>query len=152
MLAAIYARYSSENQRPESIEDQVAACRRLAGQRGFSMVEDHVYSDQAQSGARKDRPGLTALLTAARLESASYRFQLATDATDAILAVDHCTLGTELEPDLAAGRGARGSWPVLGVPAWKRPSGCPLLGSRLLVALTWLPSFLQFRDTFSDAS
>ena len=65
MLAAIYARYSSENQRPESIEDQVAACRRLAGQRGFTIVEDHVYSDQAQSGARKDRPGLAALLSAA---------------------------------------------------------------------------------------
>ena len=65
MLAAIYARYSSENQRPESIEDQVAACRRLAGQRGFSIVEDHVYSDQAQSGARKDRPGLAGLLSAA---------------------------------------------------------------------------------------
>jgi site-specific DNA recombinase len=65
MLAAIYARYSSENQRPESIEDQVAACRRLAGQRGFTIVEDYVYSDQAQSGARKDRPGLAALLSSA---------------------------------------------------------------------------------------
>ncbi len=65
MLAAIYARYSSENQRPESIQDQVAACRRLAGQRGFTIVEDHVYFDQAQSGARKDRPGLAALLSAA---------------------------------------------------------------------------------------
>ena len=65
MLAAIYARYSSENQRPESIEDQVAACRRLAGQRGFTIVEEHIYSDQAQSGARKDRPGLAALLSAA---------------------------------------------------------------------------------------
>ena len=32
MEAAIYARYSSENQRPESIEDQVAACRRLGEQ------------------------------------------------------------------------------------------------------------------------
>src|SRR6201997_3908759 len=39
MLAAIYARYSSENQRPESIEDQVTACRRLAGQRGFSAQQ-----------------------------------------------------------------------------------------------------------------
>jgi len=38
MLAAIYARYSSENQRPESIEDQVAACRRLAGQREFTIA------------------------------------------------------------------------------------------------------------------
>ena len=42
MLAAIYARYSSENQRPESIEDQVTACRRLAGQRGFTIVEEHI--------------------------------------------------------------------------------------------------------------
>jgi Recombinase zinc beta ribbon domain len=39
MLAAIYARYGSENQRPESIEDQVTACRRLAGQRGFSAQQ-----------------------------------------------------------------------------------------------------------------
>ena len=39
MRAAIYARYSSENQRPESIEDQVAACRRLAAQRGFTILE-----------------------------------------------------------------------------------------------------------------
>jgi hypothetical protein len=28
MRAAIYARYSSENQRPESIEDQIGASRR----------------------------------------------------------------------------------------------------------------------------
>ena len=30
MRAAIYARYSSENQRPESIDDQGGACRRFA--------------------------------------------------------------------------------------------------------------------------
>jgi len=36
MRAAIYARYSSENQRPESIEDQISACRRLAAERKFS--------------------------------------------------------------------------------------------------------------------
>jgi hypothetical protein len=35
MKAAIYARYSSENQRPESIEDQVRACRMLADERGL---------------------------------------------------------------------------------------------------------------------
>jgi len=64
--AAIYARYSSENRRPESIEDQVAACRRLAAERGFDVLEDHIYADQAQSGARKDRPGLAALLAAAQ--------------------------------------------------------------------------------------
>jgi site-specific DNA recombinase len=66
MRTAIYARYSSENQRPESIEDQIAACRRFAAQRGFVVLEDHLYADQAQSGMRKDRPGLTALVAAAQ--------------------------------------------------------------------------------------
>jgi site-specific DNA recombinase len=66
MRAAVYARYSSENQRPESIEDQVAACRRLASERGFRVLEDHVYADQAQSGARRDRLGLSALVSAAQ--------------------------------------------------------------------------------------
>src|SRR6201987_5411319 len=66
MPAAIYAHYSSENQRPESIEDQVAACRRLAGQREFTIAEEHIYCDQAQSGARKDRPGLATLLSSAQ--------------------------------------------------------------------------------------
>jgi site-specific DNA recombinase len=68
MRAAIYARYSSENQRPESIEDQIGACRRLASERGFRVLEDHVYADQAQSGARRDREGLGALVAAAQNE------------------------------------------------------------------------------------
>ncbi len=66
MRAAIYARYSSENQRPESIEDQIAACRRLAGDRGFTLLEDHIYADEAKSGARRDRQALAALLAAAQ--------------------------------------------------------------------------------------
>ena len=41
MRAAIYARYSSENQRPESIEDQIGACLRLARERGLRVLEDH---------------------------------------------------------------------------------------------------------------
>ena len=66
MRAAIYARYSSENQRPESIEDQIGACRRLAAERGFTVLENHIYADQAQSGARRDRLGLSALLASGR--------------------------------------------------------------------------------------
>ena len=65
MKAAIYARYSSENQRPESIKDQVSACRKLARERGWAIPEDCVFMDQAASGARKDRTGLSALLAAA---------------------------------------------------------------------------------------
>ena len=66
MAAAIYARYSSENQRPESIDDQVSACRKLAKLRSLTISDEHIYADQAQSGARSDRPGLAALMGAAR--------------------------------------------------------------------------------------
>ena len=69
MRAAIYARYSSENQRPESIEDQVRGCRVAASERGFVVLEDHVYADAAKSGAVADRPGLVALREAAKQRS-----------------------------------------------------------------------------------
>jgi DNA invertase Pin-like site-specific DNA recombinase len=58
MRAAIYARYSSENQRPESIEDQISACRRLGAERGYAVDEALIFTDAAASGARKDRVGL----------------------------------------------------------------------------------------------
>lgn len=65
MRAAIYARYSSENQRPESIDDQVSACRKLAVARGYVVDDAQIYTDVAASGARKDRLGLNTLLRAA---------------------------------------------------------------------------------------
>ena len=52
--------------RTESIEDQVRACQALAGARGFSVGPDHVFVDEAKSGALRDRPGLQALCAAAR--------------------------------------------------------------------------------------
>ena len=69
MNAAIYARYSSENQRPESIEDQVSSCRKLAIDRGYVVLDSHIYFDEAASGARKDRAGLNSLLRASELGS-----------------------------------------------------------------------------------
>ena len=64
MRAAIYARYSSEACSPTSIPDQIASCRRLAEKRGIEVLEDHIYHDDAVSGARNDRSSLTALITA----------------------------------------------------------------------------------------
>ena len=64
MRAAIYARYSSENQRPESIEDQISSCRKLAKDRQYAVDQAHIYTDAAASGAREDRPGLAALRAA----------------------------------------------------------------------------------------
>jgi site-specific DNA recombinase len=49
MRAAIYARYSSENQRDASIEDQIEVCRRYAERQGWQVVE--LYDDRAASGA-----------------------------------------------------------------------------------------------------
>ena len=65
MQAAIYARYSSENQRPESIDDQISSCRKLAKERQYDVDQGHIYTDEAASGAREDRPGLAALRAAA---------------------------------------------------------------------------------------
>ena len=66
MRVAVYARYSSENQRKESIEDQTEACRRAAKAHGWVVLEAHVYADFAYSGASLQRPALTDLLAAAK--------------------------------------------------------------------------------------
>src|SRR3979411_2311892 len=54
MRAVIYARFSSELQRDESIEDQIEVCRREVERQGWRVAK--VYSDRAQSGASKFRP------------------------------------------------------------------------------------------------
>jgi predicted site-specific integrase-resolvase len=54
LKAVIYARYSSDNQREASIEDQVEVCRRYADAQGFDVVE--IYPDYALSGASRFRP------------------------------------------------------------------------------------------------
>ena len=48
--AVIYARYSSDMQREESIDAQVRACSYYAHQYQFEVV--HIYADRAQSGKR----------------------------------------------------------------------------------------------------
>jgi site-specific DNA recombinase len=61
---AIYARYSSEQQREASIEDQVRICRARAAREGWQVVE--VFADHALSGASALRPGYQAALAALR--------------------------------------------------------------------------------------
>ena len=57
---AIYARYSSQNQRDASIDDQVRLCRERAEREGWEIVA--TLADHAMSGASMLRPGLQALL------------------------------------------------------------------------------------------
>ena len=62
--AAIYARYSSDNQREASIEDQVRQCQARIEREGWKPTE--IYSDHAISGASTLRPGYQKMLEDAR--------------------------------------------------------------------------------------
>ncbi|MVA27881.1 recombinase family protein [Agrobacterium vitis] len=61
MKVAIYARYSSDNQRDASIADQLRICRLHAEKQGWQVVEE--YTDHAISGASLLRPGVQALIS-----------------------------------------------------------------------------------------
>ncbi|MGA2264379.1 MAG: recombinase family protein, partial [Acidobacteriota bacterium] len=62
MKVARYGRVSSHRQEKQgTIESQVEALRRHAGQEGFAIVEEFVCLDDGVSGARLDRPGLDRL-------------------------------------------------------------------------------------------
>ena len=74
--AAIYARYSSNNQRDASIEDQVRLCKRAIEKEGWAIGE--VYSDHAISGASTLRPGYQKMLEDA-LKKARYNKTRAAD-------------------------------------------------------------------------
>lgn len=60
MKVAIYARYSSENQRDASIADQFRVCREFAQRQGWQVAAE--YSDHAISGATIMRPGFQAMM------------------------------------------------------------------------------------------
>lgn len=56
----IYARYSSHNQREESIEGQLRECHEFATKNGFSVVDE--YIDRAISGKTDNRPSFQRLI------------------------------------------------------------------------------------------
>ncbi|GAN97059.1 MULTISPECIES: recombinase family protein [Acetobacteraceae] len=60
MKVALYARYSSDNQRDASIEDQLRLCREYAARQDWNVVDS--YSDRAVSGASLLRPGIQELM------------------------------------------------------------------------------------------
>src|SRR5262245_22370421 len=60
MRAVIYARYSSDNQRESSIEDQIEICRRYIDRHGWTLVR--TYQDRALSGASDQRPAYQQML------------------------------------------------------------------------------------------
>ena len=62
MKAVIYARYSSDNQREESIEGQLRECMDFAQRKGYTVIKS--YADRAISGKRADnRPEFQQMIT-----------------------------------------------------------------------------------------
>lgn len=53
---AIYARFSSDNQKDTSIADQLRLCREFLARRDGNVPDELVFDDHAVSGASKDRP------------------------------------------------------------------------------------------------
>ena len=58
MIAAIYARYSSDNQREESIVAQLRACREYCARRGYNIIRE--YADEAMTGTKRPPPPVPA--------------------------------------------------------------------------------------------
>lgn len=60
MTAVIYARYSSHNQREESIEGQFRECHEYAVKNDMTVI--HEYCDRAISGKTDNRPEFQRLI------------------------------------------------------------------------------------------
>ena len=64
MKAVIYARYSSDNQREESITAQVRACTEYCQKKGYAIVR--TYTDEARSALTDDRPQFQQMVSDAK--------------------------------------------------------------------------------------
>lgn len=62
IMAASYARYSSEMQGDDSLRDQQRCCREAAIKNGHEIDCTHEYADSAVSGTKRDREGINRLL------------------------------------------------------------------------------------------
>ena len=67
--AVIYARFSSHNQREESIDAQIRACTEYAKAKGLRIVD--IYSDSAKSGTNVDREAFQRMIK----DSAEHKFK-----------------------------------------------------------------------------
>lgn len=65
--AVIYARYSSDRQREESIEGQLRVCEDFAKRNGMTIL--HVYADRALSGRSDQRPEFQMMIQAAATQT-----------------------------------------------------------------------------------
>ena len=64
MNAVIYARYSSDNQREESIEGQIRECTAFAEKNGITILKH--YIDRAYSAKTDNRPEFQRMINDSR--------------------------------------------------------------------------------------
>ena len=64
MNCVVYARYSSDNQREESIQGQLRECQAYAEQRGLTVL--NTYVDRAKTGKNDNRPAFQQMIADAR--------------------------------------------------------------------------------------
>lgn len=77
----IYARYSSEKQNANSVEDQIRKCREYAAKNGWAILENHIYRDAAISGASDNRDSLKRMLAAASAHPPAFACLLVDDSS-----------------------------------------------------------------------
>ena len=84
MKVAVYARYSGENQREASLEDQMRNCRNYCVREGWPAPIE--YTDRAISGSRLDRTSYRSLLS----QASHFDVILEDDLTRFLAAIDTC--------------------------------------------------------------
>ncbi len=80
MKCAIYARYSTDMQRAESIDAQIRKCRAFAQLKGWEVLDEHIYSDEAVSGASiNGRQNFQRMIESAKHKPKPFDYILADD-------------------------------------------------------------------------
>ncbi len=70
--AAIYARFSSDNQDETSLDSQIAECRRYAAANGIEIQDDLIFTDAAVSGRTTARDGYQEMIASAQQKPARF--------------------------------------------------------------------------------
>lgn len=112
LKAVIYARYSSEGQREESITGQLRDCHKYAKSKGYEVI--HEYVDQALTGKTDERPAFQKMIADSdhhafqivivwkidrfarnRYDSAIYRYNLGKNGARIVSAMEAISEGPE---------------------------------------------------------
>jgi DNA invertase Pin-like site-specific DNA recombinase len=79
---AIYARYSSDNQRKSSIEDQIRNCREAADRKSWVVLDEYIFSDSEKTGTTiHGRTGLKTVMDFAKAKPKLFDYIIVDDSS-----------------------------------------------------------------------